>query len=193
MKLLQFLKRFGPWQSDSQVGSTASCCIFRNTKKSWWRESETSSCVINVHICFRVKIEKNIKVSESFKLLHSAHLECINMMVLQRHSTYACCHLTVCSSMWWHWHGQPTVSSDGGLQQHRQVCQLHQNQRQPGVPHYWDQRVRADQNDKDLEAVEECNCDHVWIISCLKRKGFNGGSPGLTVLKWNMLMHLKKN
>lgn len=51
--------------------------------------------------------------------------------------------LVVHSSVWWDRHSQPADGPDGGLQQHRHVCQLHQNQRQLGVPHHRDQRVRA--------------------------------------------------
>lgn len=58
------------------------------------------------------------------------------------HSGVLCCGV-VHSSLWRDRHSQPTDGPDGGLQQHRQVCQLHQNQRKPGVPHHRDQRVRA--------------------------------------------------
>lgn len=53
-----------------------------------------------------------------------------------------CCGVA-CYSLWRDWHSQPTDGPDGGLQQHWQVCQLHQNQRKPGIPYHRDQRVRA--------------------------------------------------
>jgi len=46
-----------------------------------------------------------------------------------------------CPSVWWYRYRQSSNGSNCRFQQHWEVCQLHQDQRQPHLPHHRHQRV----------------------------------------------------